>query len=190
MRKQSSIVMLCLIAVLLSVVTSWADYSNTVISLNPVAYWPLNETVQPPPAYVATNSGTLGALGDGYYETWYAPSGNGYTNTMAWTGPVPGATSDGDGAANFNGDGNRYIQIPHTSPATIIQPPFSVECWTIATNSGDWENLVGAGGQYTRPMDANNDEAGFNLVYYNGNWHFDLYNTNGPNSSIELSVET
>ena len=49
-------------------------YSNAVMALNPVAYWPLAETVAAPAGlYVATNSGTLGAAGNGYYETWYQP---------------------------------------------------------------------------------------------------------------------
>src|SRR5712672_1755579 len=61
-----------LFAIGLGLVTaaSWcrADYSNTVMSFNPVAYWPLNETNQPPLApTTATNLGTLGATGNGVY---------------------------------------------------------------------------------------------------------------------------
>src|ERR1700744_5115258 len=110
MRKQL-LTLLSVITASLAVTTARADYSNTVVSLNPVAYWPLNETTQPPAAYIATNSGSLGAAGNGYYETWFNPdsSDNGYTAQMDWTGPVPGATSDGDGAAGFEGNANRYI---------------------------------------------------------------------------------
>src|SRR6185369_7331372 len=42
-----------------------ADFSNTVMSFNPVAYWQVNETNQPPPVALATNLGTLGATGNG-----------------------------------------------------------------------------------------------------------------------------
>ncbi len=44
-----------------------ADYPSTVMSLNPVAYYRLNETNQPPPADSGTNLGSAGALGTLYY---------------------------------------------------------------------------------------------------------------------------
>ena len=43
-----------------------APNPNAVLSLNPIAYWRLNETNQPPPADIATNSGSLGAAGSGF----------------------------------------------------------------------------------------------------------------------------
>src|SRR5215469_15169277 len=52
-------------------------YSNAVHALNPVAYWPLTESAAPSGGlYIATNSGTLGAAGNGYYETWWQTNGN------------------------------------------------------------------------------------------------------------------
>jgi hypothetical protein len=188
MRKQLLLGLTFVSAVLTTVVTARADYSNTVESLAPVAYWPLNETVQPPAAYVATNSGTLGAAGGGYYETWFNPVGNGYNAQMDWTGPVAGATSDGDGAASFNKDYKTYILIPHTDSRTVIKAPFTVECWANTIALTNWANLIGGGGQYGNNEDANGDWAGFSLAQYNGSWLFDLYNTNGNNSSIELNV--
>lgn len=175
-------------AVLAAAVTARADYSNTVMTLNPVAYWPLNETAQPPAPYLATNSGTIGAEGDGYYETWFSRVGTGYNAESAWGGPVAGATSDGDTAAGFGNNSQQFILIPHTYTNTIIQAPFTLECWAYSTNTGNWANLIGGGGQYGRTMDPGGDWAGFSLGQYNGNWLFDLYNTNGDNSSIELST--
>ena len=53
-----------------------------LVALNPVAYWPLTETTQPPfGAYIATNLGTAGAAGNGFYETWFQPLNTG-TNTL------------------------------------------------------------------------------------------------------------
>ena len=52
-------------------------YFQAVTNLSPVAYWPLNETTQPPNGqYIATNSGTAGAAGNGYYGSWYQPITN------------------------------------------------------------------------------------------------------------------
>src|SRR5690242_18088324 len=99
MRKNT---LLSLAAVSLALVagnTSQAQpYSNAVIALNPVAYWPLTETTPVPFGYyVATNLGTAGAHANGYYQTWYQPSGTGFypTNSILHTA---GATGDGDTA--------------------------------------------------------------------------------------------
>src|ERR1700739_3872078 len=79
--------------------TTWAQtYSNAVMGLNPAAYWPLDETVQPPQPsplleITATNSGTLGAAADGFYGAWYRASGNQWylTNNIATeAGPITG----------------------------------------------------------------------------------------------------
>src|SRR5882724_4702886 len=90
-----------------------ADYSSTVMSFNPVAYWPLNETNQPPPApTTATNVGTLGATGNGAY------------------GGVPFALSsalagDSDKAASLS---IATVTTPYSSKLTL-PAPFSAEGW-------------------------------------------------------------
>src|SRR4051794_10705084 len=49
--------------------SAWAvrgDFSNTIQSFHPIAYWPLNETNQPPlQSLTETNLGTLGLAGNG-----------------------------------------------------------------------------------------------------------------------------
>ncbi|HEV2318335.1 MAG TPA: hypothetical protein VGV18_01190, partial [Verrucomicrobiae bacterium] len=44
----------------ISAMTARADYSSGILSLNPVGYWPLNETNAPPQTFTAKNSGSLG----------------------------------------------------------------------------------------------------------------------------------
>src|ERR1700749_3047322 len=44
-------------------------YFQAVTNLNPVAYWPLQETTQPPVANVETNIGILGPDANAYYES-------------------------------------------------------------------------------------------------------------------------
>ncbi len=48
-----------------AIIANAQTYSNAVISLNPVGYWPLNETTAPPQPIdlVAQNLGSLGAAG-------------------------------------------------------------------------------------------------------------------------------
>jgi hypothetical protein len=187
MRKHLLTAVTTAMAVLTAAITAHADYSNTVVSLNPVAYWPLNETVQPPAPYLATNSGSWGSTANGYYETWFAPTNNGYIAKMGWTGPASGATSDGDGAAAFF-DYHQYILIPHTYTNLVIKAPFSVECWAYSTNVGNWANLVSEGAQYGAASDSSGNWRGFSLGQYNGNWLFDLYNKNGSGHSAELTA--
>src|ERR1035437_11065234 len=84
-------------------------YSNAVMALTPVAYWPLAETVAAPAGlYVATNSGTLGAVGQGYYATGYQPFGGTTLLPTNVIQHVASVTLDGDprhpGAASAWGD--------------------------------------------------------------------------------------
>ena len=46
-----------------------ADYSNTVMSMNPIMYYHLNETASVPIADQAANLGSLGAVVNGFYAT-------------------------------------------------------------------------------------------------------------------------
>src|SRR5512140_1939118 len=43
------------------------DYQSQVLAQNPIGYWRLNETNQPPAADIATNRGSLGTTAAGYY---------------------------------------------------------------------------------------------------------------------------
>src|SRR5579864_2742708 len=120
------------IVVLAPVLSARADYSNAVVSLNAAAYWPLNETTQPPAIYLATNSGSIGALGNGYYNNVYTLSGTNYTLNSYFTGPVSGVTSDGDKASFFNGgtsnnNNSGFMIIPDINHAVDTPGPFTAE---------------------------------------------------------------
>ncbi len=91
-----------------------ADYSNTVMSLNPLGYWRLNETAPIPAPDWAVNIGTAGAAANGYY-------GNGVAHP--WTGAL--VADPNDGGASFN---NNWVSIPNL-PALNPNGPFTVECW-------------------------------------------------------------
>ncbi|HEY2082349.1 MAG TPA: hypothetical protein VGI88_06150, partial [Verrucomicrobiae bacterium] len=55
-------------------------FSNAVINLNPVAYWPLQETAQPPAPDMEINLGSLGAPGNAIYSS---------TNVVKGMTPIP-----------------------------------------------------------------------------------------------------
>src|SRR5689334_14014737 len=70
-KKLSMFIGLCFMTAVTGSVRA-QSYSNAVMALNPVAYWPLQETTPTPNGYyVATNLGTAGVAGNGYYQTWY-----------------------------------------------------------------------------------------------------------------------
>lgn len=149
-------------------------YSNTVMGLNPVGYWPLNETVQPPQPLnlVAANLGSLGAAGNGYYGAWYQPSGNTWylTNNIAQTDAVT-FPFDGSKAMLCQRLPGQYVIVPRNASNGVantgitLNPPFAIEAWLQigATNSalGD---IISQGGT----VNLNTGGANTNNPYYGG----------------------
>jgi len=135
-----------LVAMATNVVNSQSLYSNAVMSLNPVAYWPLQETTQPPRADVETNLGFLGQVANAYYSSTNAAHGQ------------PGAiTGDSDTAVNFLGNANSSAFVPTTDNRVSLATgqPFTVECWARATSAASFVSMINqtasannAGGHY------------------------------------------
>src|SRR5579862_5173147 len=102
-------------------------YSNAVTSLNPAGYWPMHEVEKAAPGDIETNYGTLGLLGTGYYPDWAGAN-------LGIKRGAPGALlNDGDTSVNFTrgaspaaGIYTNCLFVPHTSPLTTLNPPFSV----------------------------------------------------------------
>jgi hypothetical protein len=176
MRHQAFLTTLAMCVTLTAATAVRADYSSTIQSFNPAGYWPLNETTATPQAEVATNLGTLGPLANAYYLGF----GSGAVDHT-----IPGALTDGDTAALFNGAASCSMAIPRLSPGLVINPPFSVECWVYQTNSTTSLGLV-AGGR-------NSDLAS---AYYSG-WtlqtaagggvNFSTYNRNSTVAAVSLT---
>src|SRR5436190_4356841 len=115
------------LAALLSCTSSTvgADYPTTVLGLNPIAYYRLNETGPQVPADLATNLGTLGAAANGFYLNDRGTPENDYSHA------TPGALVAGtDTSVTFTGAGNGRggISIPW-SAALNPGTPFTAEAW-------------------------------------------------------------
>jgi autotransporter-associated beta strand protein len=96
-------------------------YAAAVRALQPVGYWPLQETNAPAPATVETNLGSLGPTGNAYYPS---------TNSPSVTLGVPGALAGTpDTAVAFSSTGQPYAFVPRASPALTLEPPFTLEAW-------------------------------------------------------------
>jgi hypothetical protein len=186
-------------------VNAASTYASTVKSLNAAGYWPLDETTPPPfGAYIATNLGTAGAAGNGFYQTWFQKYSVGYSNLYYQTNiiaHVPGAIGDGDTALSCTrsaAGAGQYVVFPRTTnglanAALTLQPPFSIEFWVnpagvVATvmpivNEGRLPVLDPRTGYTTT------NEAGFSIGQYGGNVFFATYNGSGGDSTKqELDV--
>jgi hypothetical protein len=115
-------------------------YSTNILGLNPVGYWPLEETNAPGAANLETNYGTLGSLGTAYYAG---------TNTPGVTfgqGGALSATGDYDSSVGFlGGNSSSYLFVPLKTAALYLKPPLTFECW-INSTSTTLADLIGDGG--------------------------------------------
>ena len=138
---------------------SQSAFSNAVINLNPVAYWPLQETVQPPAADVETNLGSLGAAGNAYYSS---------TNVIKGAAPIPGDTGDFAVACSITAAGS-FLAVPTTTGAPFLPAgPFSVEVWVDPTNVTVSQTIIaqtGAAGSGGPNGGANSAGWSLNVAY-------------------------
>ena len=150
--------------------TAKADYRSTVLSQNPVAYYPLQETTIPVASH-PTNSGTLGAAADGTYVS--LPS-------LALPGPFAGSVSVGfDGVA-------QYVDTPWV--AGLNTSTFSFEIWAKPAAVPNFAYLASS-------AELNSPRSGWYLAQDNGStfgfgsaWVVRFFNTNAAVSSVTLQA--
>ncbi len=156
-----------------------SGYETNLLLLNPAGYWPMHEVESPAHGDIEANYGSLGLLGTGYYPDWLGAPGI--------QRDAPGAlVGESDAAVYFNfpssdaGFQTNAMYVPHTSPVSTLNPPFSVECWFYPTNNnqGDiwsqsgFEGLNagatggGAGNVCGIRLDWNTSSDGFEIFSY------------------------
>jgi hypothetical protein len=160
---------------LLTVVTTPlpGNYFASVVSLNPLAYWPLNETTQATP-FGAQNIGTLGLAYDGFY--------NGNVTYQEAGALASAATNYAIATDGTNGE----VSLPY-SLALSNEPPFTVEAWLQSAVPTTAACALAC-------EDANNPRSGW-LLYMDetggaGYYNFRAYNKNGTATSIDLQAGT
>lgn len=117
-------------------------YSQAILALNPVGYWPLQETNAPAPVAEETNFGTLGRLGTAYYAV---TNSGGANLTFGQPGALT-ATGDNDPSVAFaSPSAVNYAFVPRVSPALTMTPPFSWELW-LNTTSTAFADMMSEGG--------------------------------------------
>ncbi|HTV42804.1 MAG TPA: LamG-like jellyroll fold domain-containing protein [Candidatus Sulfotelmatobacter sp.] len=162
-----------------------SPYSQAITSLGPVGYWPMHEVESGAQGDTETNYGTLGLLGTGYYPDWAGSS-------VGFKRGAPGAlANDPDTAVSFTsgsspsaGTYTDFLFVPHTSPLSTFNPPFSIECWFYPTNlqSKDIWAQCGDEGLNFGGISGDNggNLAGLRFVWMDGtNTGFQIYNLEG-----------
>jgi hypothetical protein len=168
-------------------------YSNAVMNLNPVAYWPLQETTQPPSYDVETNYGSLGSIANAYYAS-----------TNAWHGQSGGIAGDGDTAVRFTAAAGSFAIVPTTDNRVSLQPgqPFTVECWVRPTVQSSTRGIITqTGPNNAGGLNGVNNSFGWSLnmgfAVYRGTgsgntppaWTFHVFNgVSGFNGGAEAEV--
>jgi predicted alpha-1,6-mannanase (GH76 family) len=162
-------------------------YSTNILQFNPVGYWPMHEVEAPAHGDIETNYGSLGALGTGYYSDWEGGAGSSIIHNF------PGAlANDSDPAVFFaytgaasSGTTTNCLVIPHTSPLSTLNAPFTVECWFHPTNSlsGDiWGQADVTG------LNGATNLFGIRLLW--GGSSFSMYTYNGVSGTFAASPST
>lgn len=141
--------------------TARADYSATVLSFTPAAYWRLDET-NAPPAAAATNLGTLATTATGFYLGGAAH-------------PVPGGLAGSTNtAASFDGVSGE-VGLPF-NPALGLNAPFTVEAWVQPQQSPP---AIDPAAVLCCLNFAGNGRLGWVLYQSGARWNLRLGNTNG-----------
>ena len=174
-------------------------YFNAITNLNPVGYWPMHEVETPAQGDIETNYGTEGLLGTGYYPDWAGANGNIIQRQ------APGAlVGDPDTSVFFakeitSGSSVSFVNalvVPHTSPLSTLNPPFSVECWYYPTNTAA-QDVWGQNG--FEGLNAGNEGSGAGAIcglrftFGGGGQSFVVYgfdNSTTLNSLVSSSAET
>lgn len=167
-------------------------YSNAVMSLKPVAYWPLQETTQPPRYDMETNYGSLGAVANAYYSSSQAVA----TNVGAILG-------DTDGSRVFPQSGNAFGIVPTTDHRVGLQAgqPFTVELWTRCRSSVSYTAPISdTGPNNGGGLNGVNQSSGWslaeNFLAYRGTgsansgsvFDFHVFNNNGFTGGAEVDM--
>lgn len=183
-------------------------YSNAVVGLNPVGYWPLNETTLPPTPLnmTAVNFGTYGAAANAFYGAWYQPSGNTWymTNNIVQVNAVT-YPFDGSKAMWCTNGAGQYVILPRNTngianASVTLNPPFSIEAWIEIgrtssalgdiVSEGCYANLNTGGPNTNNPFygGLGTGWAGVELAQYQDYLAFTCQSTNGESKANELDT--
>ncbi len=111
-----------------------STYSNAVMALKPVAYWPLQEKTPPPSYDIETNLGSFGPVASLYYAS---------TNAQhSQFGPIAGDSSSA--SVRLTAATGSFGLVPTTDNRVSLPAgqPFTVECWIRPTSQTFFRGII------------------------------------------------
>ena len=153
----------CSLCALLVAPSAYAQsaYQTNVLALSPVAYWRLNETINPNPGPVAA----VDATGHGYNGTYGVNSTDAAQGNLGPTPPTfPGFESNNGSLGTVNGQNNSSVTVPalnlNTNAVTISMWIYPLGNQVAGTGLFFWRGSSTAGLIYNNI--ANNNELALN----------------------------
>ena len=160
-----------------------SGYATNMLGLHPAGYWPMHEVESAPAGDTEHNYGSLGLLGTGYYPDWVANYGGilrQQPGALGGDSDTADAFTYGTGNAGNTVSYTNGLYVPHTSPLTTLNPPFSVECWFYPTNTPTGEAIWAQEGAAGLNQGASGDLVNFSGIMLNwANSTFVPYGYNG-----------
>jgi hypothetical protein len=157
-----------------------ADYPGTVLSLNPVAYYRLNETNQPPQADSATNYGTAGANATLYYN-----NGSGWNPAVSMNG-YPGALPAETNTTSTAFIGASRAGMSYDAPLGPTGP-FTVEGWLNPNGTGtpiSFASFSGSDGGLNMGPTPN---FGWYIAQSDTNWEVVMFNGTTTGTALDIT---
>lgn len=168
-RNLFAAIAMLMLTVAVTQAQSPSAYSNAVMSLQPVAYWPLQESTPPPRYNMETNYGALGPIGNMYYYS-----------TVTYITNFGAFQNDSSLCQYFPGGANKGALVPTTDNRVGLPftQQFTVEGWVrMATTAGYAGIINETGGQGSGGINDTVNSGGWELVQ-----NFAPYRTATPNS--------
>jgi pro-kumamolisin-like protein/concanavalin A-like lectin/glucanase superfamily protein/BACON domain-containing protein len=144
-----------------SLAIAQGSHGATVLALNPVGYWQLNETASVPPADVVTDAGSLGVLGNGF---GLAAPIQGQPGIVGQCFRFPNPTF----SVSFFGS---HVDVPYSS-ALNPSGPFTVELW--AKPSAAVSDFFSPAGSVDASLNGGNSRFGWIFYQTPTAWEFRL----------------
>lgn len=147
-------------------------YASAVMALNPIAYWRLNETNQPPPAGIATNSGSLGQVGNGFD----------FSGVQTFQPGIVGTSYRFSNPGLSVGLLGSHVDIPYNA-ALNPAGPFTVELWVKPAQLVP--DFFCPAASLDTSLNAGNSRLGWILYQASGStWQFRVGNLSGYTATL------
>ena len=182
--------LLALVAGLTAQAQTFTPYSNAVVALNPLGFWPLQETA-PTPAWGASYATNLGSLSQ--FNT-FPNNGNGAYVGGVFPGFAGPLANGSDKSCYFDQTSGEVI-VPYSPSLVVPSSSFTAECWVKVQFTNTATEYIMSYGNFGNSLTGTpvSGYSGFRLSAVGGGLGagrltMALYNTNS--TTVALTLQT